>query len=147
VLKDSGTRREFKGGAVRDAAKMKGRFDLLAIGGVIHQGLQMERGAAKYSARNWEKGMPLSVFFSSAMDHLFAFVQGFDDEPHIDAAIWNLSCLAETELRIKMGILPKELDDLPKTFRGRDFQAYMELARNFKTVGSKSIKKKAHGRK
>lgn len=129
MLKDSGIRRKFKTGAVRDAAQLKGKFNLLAVAGVVRHGLQMERGAAKYSARNWEKGMPLSVFFSSAMDHLFALIQGFDDEPHLDAAIWNLSCLAEGQIRIKMGLWPKELDDLPHTFKGKDFQVYMKLIR------------------
>lgn len=130
MLKDSGSRRKFGSGAVRDGAKMKGRFDLLAVAGTIRHGLQMERGAAKYSARNWEKGIPLSVYFSSAMDHLFALIQGFDDEPHLDAALWNLSALAETQVRIKMGLLPAKLDDLPHTFKGKDFQKYMALIRS-----------------
>lgn len=129
VLQDSGGRRKFATGAVRDAAKLKGKFDLIAVAGLIRHGLQMERGAVKYSARNWEKGMPLSIFYTSAMNHLLAFAQGFDDEPHLDAAIWNLSCLAETQVRIQMDLLPKELDDLPHTFKGKNFQVYMKLIR------------------
>lgn len=128
-LKDSGTRRKFKTGAVRDGATMKGRHDLAAFAGFVRANLQMERGVIKYSARNWEKGMPLSVFLNSALNHMIAFTLGFDDEPHLDAALWNLNCLAETQIRIKMGLLPKELDDLPHTYKGKDYQEYVKILR------------------
>jgi len=141
-LKDSGSRQQFKSGAVRDAASMKGRFDLVAVAGVLRQVLQMERGAVKYHARNWEKGMPLSVYFNSGLGHILAHVQGFDDEPHLDAALWNFACMAETHIRIQMGVLPKELDDLPYTFRGKDYQEYLKLIRNFNSQQSKPVQKK-----
>lgn len=146
-LKDSGSRKHFGTGAVRDGGSLKGRLDLVAVAGVMRQALQMERGAAKYSARNWEKGMPLSVFLNSGIGHILAHLQGFDDEPHIDAAIWNFSCLAETEIRIKMGILPKELDDLPHTFKGRDYQQYLKILRDFKGLLDVALPKvqKANG--
>ena len=38
------------------------------------------------------------------------------DEPHLEMAIWNLMCLQETKSMIKMGLLPKELDDIPNDF-------------------------------
>lgn len=117
-LKDSGTRREFAGGAVRDAQEGKGRFDLCPYHGVKRIALQMEKGAVKYSARNWEKGMPLSVFLNSAENHIGKLKAGYDDEPHLDAALWNLACLAEGIERIRVGLWPKEFDDLPKTFQG-----------------------------
>jgi len=44
ILKDSGTRRGFGTGAVRDAATGKGRFDLLPLFGLLAGALQMERG-------------------------------------------------------------------------------------------------------
>ena len=119
-LKDSGTRRRFEGGAVRDAARGKGRFDLLPIYGVLLPALQMEAGAIKYDARNWEKGMPLSTFVDCALRHLLKHAAGFDDEPHLAAAIWNLMCLAEGQERIKLGLWPKEFNDLPGTYAGRD---------------------------
>ena len=118
-LKDSGTRRGFASGAVRDGQTGKGRYELLPYWGVHAIARQMERGAAKYSARNWEKGMPLSVFLNSAHHHIFKLMAGFDDEPHLDAALWNLACLAEGRERIKRGIWPAEFDDLPKTYAGQ----------------------------
>lgn len=78
------------------------------------------KGAEKYEARNWEKGMPLSVFYASAQNHLLKYLAGFTDEPHLDAALWNIACLMEGEERIKMGLWPKEFDDMPKTFEGKD---------------------------
>lgn len=118
-LKDSGVRREVGTGAVRDRSTGKGRFDLLPLFGLLAASLQMEDGAIKYSERNWEKGMPLSWFVDSALRHLLKFNAGFDDEPHLRAALWNLMCLAEGQERIKRGLWPAALDDLPKTFAGQ----------------------------
>ena len=118
-LKDSGTRRGFSTGAVRDGQQGKGRYELLPYFGVHAIARQMERGAAKYSARNWEKGMPLSVFLNSAQHHIAKLQAGFDDEPHLDAALWNLACLAEGQERVKRGLWPAELDDLPRTYAGQ----------------------------
>lgn len=120
ILKDSGARRETGTGAVRDVPAGKGRFDLMAINGVVLQCKQMERGANKYAARNWEKGMPLSWFADSGLRHYLKFLAGYDDEPHLDAALWNLNCLAEGKERIAQGIWPAELDDLPKTYAGKN---------------------------
>ena len=117
-LKDSGERREVGTGAVRDRSSGKGRFDLLPLFGILAVAAQMERGADKYTARNWEAGMPLSWFADSGKRHLEKFLAGFDDEPHLDAALWNLMCLAEGRERIKRGLWPSELDDLPKTYAG-----------------------------
>lgn len=119
ALKDSGERREVGTGAVRDRSVGKGRWDLLPLQGVLLVAKQMELGAAKYAARNWEKGMPLSWFADCAARHLAKFQMGYDDEPHLNAALWNLACLAEGQERIRLGIWLAELDDLPKTYAGQ----------------------------
>jgi hypothetical protein len=120
VLKDSGVRREVGTGAVRDRSTGKGRFDLLPLFGLLAVARQMEDGAIKYTERNWEQGMPLSWFADSGARHLGKLIAGFNDEPHLEAAIWNLMCLAEGRERIKRGLWPAELDDLPKTFAGHE---------------------------
>lgn len=117
-LKDSGVRVEVGTGAVRERAEGKGRFDLLPAYGLYSVARQMEAGAAKYSERNWEKGLPLSWFADAASRHLSKFIAGYNDEPHLAAAQWNLMCLAEGQERIRVGLWPKELDDLPKTYAG-----------------------------
>ena len=118
-LKDSGERRETGTGAVRDRSEGKGRFDLLPLFGILSAAMQMEDGARKYSDRNWEKGMPLSWFADAAMRHMMKHIAGFDDEPHLNAAIWNMLCLSEGQERIKRGMWPSEMDDLPHTYNGQ----------------------------
>lgn len=112
-LKDSGKRRIFKSGAQRDRQKGKGRFDLLPMHAMFRDALTMEKGAIKYNDRNWEKGMPLSQFLDSALRHFMKAMLGLTDEDHWSQAHWNIGCLMETKFRIDMGMLPKELDDLP----------------------------------
>jgi hypothetical protein len=118
TVKDSGQRRSFGNGAVRDIATGKGRFDLLPPLALIKLAQLYEAGALKYDARNWEKGIPLSVFADSGMRHAVKNNFGFDDERHDIAAAWNLMCQIETRERIALGILPRELDDLPTYGRG-----------------------------
>lgn len=116
-LKDSGQRRSFGTGSVRDVAKGKGCFHLLPYRALTLAAKQMERGAAKYQSRNWERGQPLSSYFDSLQRHLWKHWQGWTDEPHLDAAVWNMLCYAETAERIRLCVLPKELDDRPELGR------------------------------
>ena len=113
TLKDSGKRQEFSTGAVRDIQEGKGRFDLLPTRAVRELAKHFEAGALKYSARNWEKGIPLSRYLDSALRHSFAALEGQTDENHAAAAAWNWLCFIETRARISAGLLPAELDDVP----------------------------------
>jgi hypothetical protein len=112
-FKDSGERQQFDTGAVRDAQEGKGRYDLLQVLALRRVAVVLERGAVKYDARNWEKGMPLSRFVDSALRHLMQYVEGRRDEDHAAHAAWNLLSLVQTEEMIQRGLLPAELDDLP----------------------------------
>jgi len=113
MLKDSGTRREFTNGAVRDAQEGKGRFDLLPWDSLWELSKVFEKGANKYSARNWEKGINYSAFLDSGIRHLVKFQLGWVDEPHLAMAAWNILCLLTTAIRVNKGTLPPELADLP----------------------------------
>src|SRR5262245_46945767 len=106
-IKDSGTRRSFSTGAVRDGEVGKGRFDLLPYEGLMVAARQFEAGAKKYAARNWEKGMPLSVYADSMARHLYRWVAGLKDEDHLAAALWNALAAATIRERVKSGLLPK----------------------------------------
>lgn len=119
-LKDSGERREFVTGAVRDRGALKGTPALRPVHALQRLDLHMEKGARKYAARNWEKGMPVSEFYNSAIRHLEKFAAGYTDEDHEAAAIWNVACMIETRHRVKVGLLPSELDDMPTTFAGKE---------------------------
>lgn len=175
LIKDSGTRREFESGAVRDAEEGKGRFDLLPAcailrattfevgdlldqsgvdytitrncvietlnllykyldgeakydyfamaGNLLLRALELrsagfdhdgwieatypnaimdlarhyERGAKKYSDRNWEKGIPISSFIDSALRHICKVLANWTDEDHLVAACWNIMGAMWTE--------------------------------------------------
>lgn len=113
ALKDSGKRQEFSTGAVRDTQDGKGRYDLLPTRALREVAIVYQLGAEKYAARNWEKGIPLSRFLDSGIRHVFAALEGQTDENHAAQAAWNLLCFIETRARIKAGLLPEELADLP----------------------------------
>lgn len=132
---DSGNRREFESGAVRDIQEGKGRCDLMpldVLAEVMHDpilkdiygftqdndtGMLMrtindfchvysrsvasvflnlskhfEAGAQKYGERNWEKGIPVHCYIDSAVRHYLKMIDGWTDEPHDRAFIWNIVC-------------------------------------------------------
>jgi hypothetical protein len=102
AIKDSGQRTQFydKNGcemAVRDMHEGKGRFDLLPMCVLMRLAKHYEAGAIKYQPRNWEKGIPCSSFADSALRHICKYMDGWKDEDHLIAAIWNLCGLAWTE--------------------------------------------------
>lgn len=155
---DSGNRREFESGAVRDIAVGKGRCDLLPLDIVanivgksynLHAGhiiefindfirtgdrhkiesaiitfsqeikgisiplmfmevsKHFEDGANKYAERNWEKGIPTHCYVDSGVRHFLKYIDGFEDERHDRAFVWNMMCLLWTCMH------KPELDDLP----------------------------------
>ena len=167
-IKDSGNRREFSTGAVRDTAEGRGRCDLLpldcvgdffdslarpewnpfykkadACGSILmclnnvvrgtdekaifkciirfvefafedkpgyalmELAKHYEQGAIKYKERNWEMGIPTHCYVDSCVRHLLKWYDGWDDEPHDRAVLWNLFGLWWT-LRNK-----PEMNDLP----------------------------------
>lgn len=113
VTKDSGQREEFDTGSRRDTREGKGRYDLLPPLALRRLTGLYERGAAKYGDRNWEKGQPLTRYMDSLLRHAFAVLEGQTDEDHVAAVAWNALSIAEMQERIKRGLLPAELDDLP----------------------------------
>ena len=109
-LADSGDRTEMSpGGATRDRAPGKGRFDLLSPFWLEAMAKHAEAGANKYAARNYEKGMPLDVSLDSAFRHLTQFAQGDDTEDHLLGVAFNAMMLWHTRYMIQRGLLPTEL--------------------------------------
>lgn len=92
IIKDSGNRREFESGAVRDMSEGKGRFDLIPWDVIWDLAKHFEKGALKYGERNWQKGIHSESYFDSAMRHTIKHHLGHTDEDHLIAAIWNLVC-------------------------------------------------------
>jgi hypothetical protein len=111
---DSGKRQKFVTGAVRDTREGKGRFDLLPPAAMTLLAKHFENGAIKYGDNNWLAGIPLSRYMDSALRHIFKVLADQQDEPHAEAAAWNLVAFLETRERIKAGVLPADLDDMPR---------------------------------
>lgn len=168
---DSGTRRTFDTGAVRDVQEGKGRCDLLPLAeiaeyfktstalagegkeprtlsqismanilnaindflynrdssliyfaintfmdgvymktgqGIMELAKHYEGGAKKYNERNWEIGIPLHCYVDSGVRHLLKYYDGWQDEPHDRAFMWNMFGLLWTFHN------KPELDDLPR---------------------------------
>src|ERR1700679_449374 len=112
-LKDSGNRQTFETDAVRDTSGNKPLMELLPPWTLFAYGWIMEAGARKYAARNWEKGMPISRYISSAQRHLQMYMAGMRDEPHLWQALWNVGGAVHTQILTYLGIYPKEFYDLP----------------------------------
>lgn len=110
-IEDSGNRREFDSGAVRDIQEGKGRYDLIPWDAIQELAIHCEKGALKYGERNCEKGIPMHSLIDSAMRHLSCYMRGMEDEPHLRAAMWNISFAIWTEKnRPDMQDIPTRLD-------------------------------------
>ncbi len=62
-----------------------------------------EMGAAKYERHNWKKGFQLSSLLDSALRHLLAFQNGYDNDnesglPHLAHAAWNVLAMMENQV-------------------------------------------------
>lgn len=112
-IKDSGQRRSYVTGSVRDVRTGKGRFDLISPIALRRLAVHLENGARKYDERNWEKGQPLMDYIDSAMRHIASYVEGYRDEDHMAAALWNIHGFIHTEELISRGVLPNSLDNRP----------------------------------
>lgn len=126
-VKDSGERRDFGTGSVRDMCAGKGRMDLLPFYALIRLSKHFENGAVKYGDRNWELGVPLATYVDSALRHCFKLMMGLDDEDHAAAVMWNIACYIETERRIELGLLPEELANMPDTYKSVMTELLKEL--------------------
>ena len=111
-VEDSGERHEFSTGSVRDIREGKGRWDLLPHYPLLRLAQHYENGAKKYGDHNWKKGQPLSVFISSGMSHFSKVSDCQKNEDHAAAAAWNVFGFIWTAEQIRLGKLPKELDDI-----------------------------------
>ena len=117
-LPDSGERRAFSTGSVRDKVDGKGAYHLMSPFPILQYALRMEDGMSKYGERNWEKGQPVMQFFNSGVRHCFNFLEDCllgrePKEDHLGAALWNIGGIIHTLKMIDAGLLPKELDDHP----------------------------------
>jgi hypothetical protein len=98
-LDDSGLRDQFETGAVREVANGRGRYDLISVPAMYRVAMHYENGAAKYSERNWEKGIPISNCINSLYRHLLKYIDGETSEDHMAAIAWNVFAIMHYETR------------------------------------------------
>ena len=96
-IKDSGERREFETGAVRDMASGKGLMVVMPAAALLRLSKHYEHGAQKYGKWNYNKGIPVDSFIDSALRHLMKYLDGWDDEDHLAAAAFNILGAMEME--------------------------------------------------
>lgn len=92
--KDSGKRKEFKSGMVRDTQEDKPRYDLIYLPMLTRLAELHNRGAHKYGERNWEKAHTIEEmtrFKSSAFRHLVQWLSGDVSEDHAAAVVFNIN--------------------------------------------------------
>lgn len=106
---------QYPSGAVRERNRGRGRFDLSSPYAERRLAGVSERGADKYTPRNWERGMPLERYIESALRHLAKYRAGLTDEDHLGQAYWNLMAALHTEELVWQGRYPAEF--MP-SFRG-----------------------------
>jgi hypothetical protein len=97
MIQDSGERREFESGAVRDMASGKGLMVVMPAAALLRLSKHYEHGAQKYGKFNWQKGIPVDSFMDSALRHIFKYLDGWDDEDHLAAAAFNVLGAMEME--------------------------------------------------
>ena len=123
-LKDSGEREQFSTGAVRDTATDKPRPDLISPFFLERLGEHLRKGAIKYQAWNWAKGIPSSRCYESAMRHLMRYAQGYTDEDHLAASAFNIMAIIHNEetscFRLCNVEPTDDLNDMPKFIQLED---------------------------
>ena len=112
-VKDSGDRRTFATGSVRDVRSGKGRYDLVSPIGLRRLAKHYENGSAKYGERNWEKGQPIASFIDSMIRHGIDYLSGDRSEDHLAAVAWNAFSAMHMEEMIRLRKMPQEFADMP----------------------------------
>jgi hypothetical protein len=107
-------------GAQRDTRVGKGAFHWMPWTALFLVSRIYENGNKMRGIRNWEKGMPISEYLDSAMRHITRYIAGERTEPHLAQACWNVINALQTAIWVKMGLRPKELNDLPDHYTGRE---------------------------
>jgi hypothetical protein len=95
LVKDSGERRSFESGMVRDTAAGKTDYTLIVDGPMLERwAVHLTKGAAKYAKRNWMQAngqAELERFMESAMRHFLQWFRGETDEDHASAVFFNVN--------------------------------------------------------
>lgn len=106
-IKDSGERRVFETGAVRDFVEGKGDCLSIPPNAMLRLSKLYEQGAKRYGRFNFLKGIPCTSFIDSAERHLLKYKAGWDDEDHLASVVFNILGIMEMEA------IKPEMQDIP----------------------------------
>lgn len=112
VTKKTETKDSFVTGAVRSSSEGRGRPQDISPYAMVRFAALLERGAALYGPRNYQKGMSLCRTCGAILRHTFQYLAGDRSEDHAAAIMFNAMCLIDTEERIINDQAPKELNDI-----------------------------------
>ena len=115
MIKDSGHRKTFETGAMRDMSENKGDCLSIPPNAMLRLSLLYEAGAKKYERFNYLKGIPCSSFIDSAERHLLKWKAGYDDEDHLASIVFNILGIMEMEST------KPEMQDVPNRQGKRSF--------------------------
>ncbi len=95
VVKDSGERKTFDSGMVRDVTTDKIDFSLAMDGPMFERlAIHLTKGAKKYAKRNWMQAAgpeEMDRFRESALRHFIQWMRGDVDEDHAAAVLFNIN--------------------------------------------------------
>lgn len=93
---------------VKEAGAIFGKLYFHNVYACLEQtALHFKQGADKYGFNNWQRGMPLLDYAGSLSRHFIKVIEGWDDEPHHTAFMWNVLAIMWTVKHIpQMNNLP-----------------------------------------
>ena len=103
-IKDSGDRKTFDSGMVRDTAEGKTDYTLAYDGPMFERyAIHLTKGAVKYAARNWMKAnsyAELDRAKQSLARHYIQYQRGDVDEDHAAAIMFNINLIEYIKTRL-----------------------------------------------
>ena len=114
VIKDSGKRKEYPSGAVRDITDTKIRWDLLPVESLKRVAQHYTTGAKKYEANNWKKGIPTERFVEGVCRHWAQYLLRERDEDHLSAVVFNILGIIWNEEREEDNFMEKYIEGIEK---------------------------------
>lgn len=89
--------RTFTTGARRSKDADETRYDLISPIALKALAATCAEGAHKYADFNWELGMPVHDLLNHALRHIYEFLSGDRNEPHLAHAAWGLMAAIHSE--------------------------------------------------
>jgi hypothetical protein len=97
-MNDSGVKRIFSTGSMRDSVEGKPLMELLPLDLLMRVSEWYTLGAKKYGDNNWRRGQPISQCVGSLLRHLTKYCMGMRDEDHLSAIVFNALSIMNVDM-------------------------------------------------